>query len=316
MDALTDILNTLRLSSSLYFRTELTSPWGIEVPAKPGVARFHIAIRGQCWLDVAGGSSTHLSNGDLVVIPHGASHTIADAPGSPIQPLADVLDEVGYTGEGPLVYGGGGAGCCLVCGEFAFDDLGNHPLLHNLPDMLLVTGDENYNSQWLDNAIGFIAHEAAKLEPGANAIIDRLSEIILIQVIRTTLVASKEHIPFLSLFADQRLNKVLSAIHAKPAYNWSVEGLGKIVNMSRSSFSNRFTELANMTPLQYVIFVRLQKASRLLIETHASLSNIAEQIGYQSEAAFSQSFKKHFDMRPGEFRRVHTRLVAQMGDRV
>lgn len=310
MDALTDILNTLRLSSSLYFRTELTSPWGIQVPAKPNVARFHIAIRGQCWLDVEGGSGCHLSNGDLVVIPHGASHTLADSPSSDTRPLADVLDEVSYSGQGPLVYGGGGAGCCLVCGEFAFDDVGSHPLLQNLPDKLVVTGDNNYNTQWLDSAIGFIAHEAAKLEPGAHAIIDRLSEIILIQVIRATLEESKEQIPFLSLFADQRINKVLSAIHAEPANDWSVESLGQIVNMSRSSFSNRFTELANMTPLQYIIFVRLQKASRLLIETGAPLANIAEQIGYQSEAAFSQSFKKQYSVRPGEFRRVHTRVAA------
>ena len=310
MDALTDILNTLRLTSSLYFRTELTSPWGINVPAKKNVARFHIVIRGQCWLQIDDGQGLHMSNGDLVVIPHGASHNLADTSTSDIRPLAEILEEVSYSGEGPLLYGGGGAGCCLVCGEFSFDDLGNHPLLENLPEKLVVKGDENYNTKWLDSAIGFIAHEAAKLEPGAHAIIDRLSEIILIQVIRATLNASEEQIPFLSLFADQRINKVLSAIHAEPANDWSVEGLGKIVNMSRSSFSNRFTELANMTPLQYIIFVRMQKASRLLIETELSLANVADQIGYQSEAAFSQSFKKQYGVRPGEFRRMHTRAAA------
>ncbi len=310
MDALTDILNTLRLSSSLYFRTELTAPWGINVPAKPGVARFHIVTRGQCWLQVNEDEGLHMSNGDLVVIPHGASHTLADVPTASARPLADVLDEVEYTGEGPLVYGGGGAGCCLVCGEFAFDDMGDHPLLKNLPRKLYVTGDTSYNTQWLDSAMGFIAHEAAKLEPGAHAIIDRLSEIILIQVIRATLDASAEQIPFLSAFSDTRINQVLTAIHADPASDWSVERLGQLVNMSRSSFSNRFTELANMTPLQYVIFVRLQKASRLLAETSTPLITVAERIGYQSEAAFSQAFKKQYGMRPGQFRRAHTPVAA------
>jgi AraC-like DNA-binding protein len=310
MDALTDILNTLRLSSSLYFRTELTAPWAIDVPAKAKVARFHIVIRGQCWLQVDGGDTQHLSNGDLVIVPHGATHTIADQPTDNARPLSDVLEEVAYPGQGPLIYGGGGAGCCLVCGELAFDDLGRHPLLENLPAMLCVTGDSSYNTQWLDSAMGFIAHEAAKLEPGAHAIIDRLSEIILIQVIRATLSANDKPIPFLSVFSDARISQVLSAIHADPAEDWSVERLGRLANMSRSSFSNRFSELANMTPLQYVIFVRLQKASRLLLETDAPLILVAEQIGYQSEAAFSQAFKKQFAMRPGEFRRAHARMAA------
>lgn len=311
MDALTDILNTLRLSSSLYFRTELSAPWGVEVSAKGTVARFHIVTRGQCWLQVDGEEEgVYMSNGDLVIIPHGAPHRIADSADTDIRPLSEVLEEVAYTGEGPLMYGGGGSGCCLVCGEFAFDELGSHPLLENLPKKLYVPGDSSYNTTWLDSAIGFIGHEAARLEPGAHAIIDRLSEIILIQVIRATLDATQEQIPFLSAFADARINRVLSAIHADPVNDWSVESLGQLVNMSRSSFSNRFSELAKMTPLQYVIFVRLQKASRLLIETQAPLITVAENIGYQSEAAFSQAFKKQYGMRPGEYRRTHTQMAA------
>jgi len=311
MDALTDILNTLRLSSSLYFRTELTAPWGVEVPVKSNVARFHIVIRGQCWLQIEGhDDGEFMSSGDLVIVPHGAAHKIADQSDSEIKSLEAVLNEVGYVGTGPLVYGGGGAGCCLVCGEFSFDELECHPLLENLPAKLSVSGDSSYNTQWLDSAIGFIAHEAASMQPGANAIIDRLSEIILIQVIRATLNSATENIPFLSAFTDTRINRVLSAIHSDPAFNWNVEKLGKVANMSRSSFSNRFTELANMTPLQYVIFIRLQKASRLLIETNTALVSIAESVGYQSDAAFSEAFKKQFKLRPGEYRRYHAPLVA------
>lgn len=311
MDALTDILNTLRLSSSLYFRTELTAPWAIEVPKNNIVARFHIVIGGQCWLRVDGETEgTFMSNGDLMIVPHGASHTIADLPSTPVRPLADVLNDVDYVGTGPLIYGGGGAGCCLVCGEFAFEALGSHPLLDKLPKKLYVSGANSYNTQWLDSAIGFIGHEAARLQPGANAIIDRLSEIILIQVIRATLDATDETIPFLSAFKDARINQVLSEIHENPATEWTVERLGQIANMSRSAFSGRFSELVQMTPLQYVIFVRLQKASRLLVETDRPLIGVAESVGYQSEAAFSEAFKKHYGMRPGEFRRTHTKMAA------
>ncbi len=306
MDALTDILNTLRMKSSLYFRTELTAPWGIKVPSQGRVARFHIAIRGQCWLRVEGmDDDTFMSNGDLVIIPHGASHILADSPDTPATDLDDVFQEIAYPGSGPLVFGGGGAGCCLVCGEFAFDDRENHPLLDNLPTLLRVTGDQSYNARWLDSVIGFIAHEAASMQAGANAIIDRLSEIIFIQVIRTTLASAKGHIPFLSAFADPRISTVLSEIHRAPEADWTVESLGQVANMSRSAFSNRFTELANMTPLQYIMFVRLQKASRMLTEGNDSLPVIAESIGYKSEAAFSLAFKRQFGVRPGEYRRLN-----------
>lgn len=311
MDALTDILNTLRLSSSLYFRTELTAPWGVQVPAKGKVARFHIVVRGQCWLQIEGQEEgVYMSNGDLMIIPHGAAHTLADQADSEIIPLDTLLDKAGYTGSGNLVYGGGGPGCCLVCGEFAFDELESHPLLENLPAKLSVSGDASYNAHWLDSTISFIGHEAANMRSGAHAIIDRLSEIILIQVIRATLDSASEQIPFLSAFTDPRINTVLSAIHQDPAHDWSVESLGKIAHMSRSAFSNRFTHLAHMTPLQYVIFVRLQRASRLLIESNTPLMLIAEKIGYQSEAAFSQAFKKQFNIRPGEYRRSRTALAA------
>lgn len=309
MDALTDILNTLRMSSSLYFRTGLTAPWGVEVPAKGAVARFHIVIRGHCWLQIEGEEDwTRMANGDLVIVPHGSAHKLANEKTTETRPLDDVLQEVGYTGTGPLVYGGGGAGCTLVCGELSFDALGVHPLLENLPKKLFVSGDATYNSKWLDSAIGFIGQEAANLDPGAHAIICRLSEIILIQVIRTYLAISKEIIPFLSAFTSPRIGRVLSAIHENPQQEWSVERLGQMANMSRSSFSNHFTDLVGMSPLQYVIFVRLQLASRLLVETSKPLINIAEDIGYRSEAAFSQVFKRQYGIRPGEFRRSHSRI--------
>lgn len=308
MDALTDILDFVRLQSSLYFRTELTAPWGVRVPALGKVARFHIVIRGNCWLSIEGQDDDfHMSNGDLVIIPHGAAHTLADSPTSEVADLDDVMNAVTYVGEGPLVYGGGGAGCCLVCGEFSFDEKEDHPLLENLPARLSISGDESFNSQWLDGAIGFIAHEAANMQPGANAIIDRLSEIIFIQVVRATLMKSQQTIPFLSAFTDPRISTVMTRIHSDPASEWTVEKLGKIANMSRSAFSNRFSDLTRMTPLQYVIFVRVQRAARLLLDSNLSLPVIAESVGYQSEAAFSLAFKKHYGIRPGEYRRTYRR---------
>lgn len=304
MDVLTDILNTLRIKGSLYFRTELTSPWGVSVPAEQNAARFHIVIRGHCMLRVEGRQdSLHMANGDIAVIPHGAAHDLLDDINTPSRPLSEVLSEVGYSGSGPLIYGGGGFGCCLVCGQFKFENDIFHPLLDNLPPILHIPGNESFNTKWLDSALGFIAHEAAVEQPGAFAIIDRLSEIIFIQIIRAYIDASNSRIPFIAALRDTQISRALSEIHSRPDFYWKAEKLGHIVGMSRSAFFNRFSELVGMTPHQYLSFVRMQKAGHFLATTQRPLNTIAKSVGYTSEAAFSTAFKGHFGIRPGEYRK-------------
>jgi AraC-like DNA-binding protein len=254
-----------------------------------------------------------MRNGDLLIVPHGAEHEILHQPGAAAKPLAAVLGEVEYEGSGALVYGGGGSGCCLVCGEFSFDEHGAHPLLENLPILLQVSSADGPEARWLQSTMAFIAREASLDEPGAGAIVDRLSEIILIQVLRATLDQARargETLPFLSAFADARINRALTAIHQQPAADWTVERLGSIAHMSRSSFASRFNELVQMTPLQYVTFVRLEKARKMLRETGTSVAVVAETIGYQSEAAFSQTFKRYVGLRPGQYRRRGAELAA------
>lgn len=304
MDVLTDILNSLRLRGRLYFRTELTAPWGIHVPQQENVARFHIVIRGNGWLQVATqDTALPMANGDLIVIPHGAGHDIMDVPTTPSRPLDEVLSEVDYTGAGPLIYGGGGMGCSLVCGEFAFDSDVFEPLLDNLPPVLLVKGSESYNSKWLDSALGFIAHEAASEQTGALAIIDRLAEIIFIQVIRAYVESGDSQIPFLAALGDEQISQALGLIHGHPSHNWTVAELGQKVGLSRSAFSNRFGDLVGMTPYQYLTTVRMRKAAQYLTSTDDSLMLVSVAIGYESEAAFSHAFKQYYGVRPGEYRR-------------
>ncbi len=303
MDVLTDIMLALRLKGRLYFRTELTAPWGIYVPPQQNVARFHIVIRGNGWLKVDDiDESVPMANGDLVIIPHGAGHDIVDAPTTPSRPLDMVLSEVDYAGVGALVYGGGGMGCSLVCGEFAFDSEVFNPLMDNLPPVMHVQGNESYNTTWLDNTLGFIAHEAATEQTGASAIIDRLAEIIFIQVIRAYVNASDPHIPFLAALGDPLMRNALSLIHEQPELNWSVADLGQAIGMSRTAFSNRFGELVGMTPYQYLTTVRMQRAAQHLQTTDEPIVEVAETVGYESEAAFSTAFKRHFGVRPGKYR--------------
>lgn len=302
MDVLTDILDNLQFKANFYFRTDLTTPWSVYIPVEPNVARFHIVTRGQGWIQVEGQSDyLPIANGDMVVVPHGAAHTILDDPVTPPRPLEEVLATANYK-ESPLVYGGNGPNTGLVCGEFKFDDA-IHPLLADLPPILHVSGSDSRNQAWFDSALGFIAQEALTGRAGSLAIINRLSEIIFIQVIRAFADASDSQIPFLAALGDPQISQVLSAIHRQPAADMSVESLGQLVGMSRSSFSNHFTDLVGMTPYQYLTLVRMQQASRTLVATDDSIMTVSIEAGYKSEAAFSGAFKRFFGMRPGEYRK-------------
>ncbi len=308
MDILTDILSGMKFQSSFYFRTDLTAPWSVYVPPKGSVSRFHVVTHGQGWLHVDGQAERlPIANGDLVIIPHGAGHTIMDDVNSPARPLDDVLAEVSYIGTGPLIYGGGGPNTMLVCGEFGFDNA-VHPLLTNLPPFLHVSGRKSYNSTWLDSALSFIAHESFSREAGALAVINRLSEIIFIQAIRAFADASNTPISFLAALGDPQISRALSAIHQQPSSHLTVEALGKIAGMSRSSFSNRFSDLVGMTPFQYITLTRMQQAAGLLTTTEDSLLQISTRVGYHSEAAFSTAFKRFYGVRPGEYRKQQAQL--------
>ena len=108
MDVLGDILSTLQLRSTLYFRAELTAPFSISVPEDRQVIRFHVANHGPCQVTLPTGEAARFEPGDLVLVPHGAAHVLSDVSRQAARPLDEVLQESGFDGSGPLVYGGGG----------------------------------------------------------------------------------------------------------------------------------------------------------------------------------------------------------------
>jgi len=305
MDVLSDILGTLRLKGTLYFSTEFGRPWGLRVPAYRRVARFHLVVRGNCWVRVMPDRPPELlESGDLILIPHGAEHVLADTPDTPCRTVDEVVKAAGFTGTGALVYGGDDEGgpTRLVCGHFEFDDGFDHPVLSQLPAALVVRWEESVRGSPLEDVFRFITREVQEGRPGHEVVTRRLSEVLFVQAVRFWADSVDEHQGFLGALAHPGLGKALAAIHAEPASPWTLESLARRAAMSRSAFAGQFRDAVGQTPHKYVTAQRIQAARRLLAESGHSLERIAAQVGYDSAASLSRTFKRMVGMSPGSYR--------------
>ncbi len=314
MDLLSDILNVMQLSGTLYFRTSFTAPWGLQVPQFENVARFHYVHRGRCFAQVSGHEEpVALEQGDLVIITRGAPHILSDPVDADVETVDQVVQVSGFTGRGALIYGQTGTGheTQLICGHFAFDPGARHILLDALPAYLQIKDYGKSTPDWLDDTLKIIGGEAGNDRLGSDLIALKLSEIIFTQAIRKYLSTDGRTRAGLAGFSDAQICRALEAIHTEPSKSWTVEGLARIAGLSRTSFSNRFSELLSHTPLNYLTAWRMQIARRLLIDSELPIIEVAEKSGYGSEAAFGRVFKRHFEMPPASYRRTKTEPLPQ-----
>jgi len=303
MDALTDILGSLRLAGGIYFRCELTAPWGMDIGQTP-VAEFHVVTRGSCWIKVAGEAApVCLNAGDLVVFPHGHAHLLLDAPDSHALPPAEMIGSQPIENYGPVVYGSGGNPANILCGYFAFDRQARSPLLEALPTFIHLKGTDATEFSWLQTTINFISHEIRNARPGTAAVVTRLVEVLFTQIMRAYIEQAETPPGILGAIADARLGLALNAMHQKPEHPWSLDTLAQQAGMSRTAFAQRFHALAQQTPMHYLTLWRMQKAKEMLASSSLSMLAIAEKVGYQSEASFGKAFKKCVGISPGACRR-------------
>lgn len=304
MDALTEILKSVKLHSTVHCRSEFSAPWGVQIEAMAD-ASFHVVLRGHCWLEVEGeDEQIPLVGGDLVVLPTGVAHALRDCPNSPVVTLRELLSHRPCQGQLTLSYGGGGTGTTVLCGKASFENRELNPLLSALPPLLLIKGEEGRAVEWLDSTLQFIACETVSNRPGAEMMITYLSNIVFIQAVRAYLSSLKpDDNSWLRGLIDPQLSIALALIHHQPETNWTVENLAKRVNMSRSGFAARFKWLMGEAPLQYVTRWRMVRAVELLRSSSLTVGEIAERVGYDSETAFSKAFKRQMGQPPNQYRK-------------
>jgi AraC-like DNA-binding protein len=307
-DPLSDVLRAVRLDGAFFYAVEASEPWSVEavagkeltprvLPGAEHLISYHILTAGHCWGGLIGQEPASLEPGDVIVFPHGDPHvmssdpTLRSAPAKPGRFPATVT-----IGEGKRV------AATLVCGFLGCDRRPFNPLLSTLPHQLHLPG---LGSEWRQSFARQVVEESRAQRVGADSVLTRLAELMFVEVLRRYI----ETLPpgqrgWLAGLRDDAVGRGLGLLHGDPAHPWTLDELADGVAMSRSAFADRFTALVGQPPMQYLAQWRMQIAAGRLTSGNAKVATIAEEVGYESEEAFSRAFKRLMGVSPAAWRRA------------
>jgi AraC-like DNA-binding protein len=304
-DPLGEALHSMRLEGVVYSQSELTAPWGVELPAMDDCVMFHVVTAGHCFLRSEETDPIELRPGAFTLMPRGQGHDLVSKPGQRATPLFDIPAEHVCERYEVLKYGGGGELTTLLCGAVRFDHPAASDLIRQLPSVIHIDSWNADESEWIQSTLRLMTMEANQRRPGGETIVTRLADILVVQGIRSWIARCEDSGQgWLAALRDERIGRAILAMQREPGYGWRVESLAKAVSMSRSAFAARFQGLVGESPLEYLTRWRMQSAEHALVHTSDSVIEIAERFGYQSEAAFGRAFKRVMGRTPGASRRI------------
>ena len=266
-DVLSQVLQLIRLRGERVYGTEMKQPWRQEIP--PGVSHVHFVESGQMRVEPVDAAPLIARAGDLILLPHGRGHTLADAgAGQPARFIG-----------------------CL----FRYDALPLPPIIAALPSVVVIEGAGGAVPRWLEVTMQHLLLESTEPRPGSTLMISRMIELLVIRTLRTW---AELHPRPSAALRDDRIAKVLRAIHGEPEQRWSLDSLAQHAAMSRSAFAEHFTKLVGDSPLRYLTRWRLSLADEMLRAGSVGVAEAARRVGYSSEAGFSRAFKAHHGYAP------------------
>lgn len=313
VDILADVLKSIRLSGSAYFCSDFASPWGMSIE-KSIQGMFHVVIAGRCYLQLANSDLViSLEEGDIVAFPTGGAHWISDDEASTRLEGSVVVEQI-LGGNNPFT----GAektteadraierANTIMCGSFSYDQSVTHPFLHDLPCFIHIPAKESPELHWLRDLIKVLSQETRISSPGSSLMVDRLTEVLFIQLMRYHMQVMKnshKDMGYLVALNDTQIGKALNLIHSEQDASLTVERLADAVSLSRTAFSEKFSKMVGMPAKSYLTNWRMQRAKMDLQESNLNMITVAENAGYASEASFSKAFKRFFSLTPGQVRK-------------
>jgi len=315
IDVLSDVLRSVRLTGSMFFLVEASTPWITKAPAASVFAAavlpaaqhlisYHVITEGSCWAGLEGDAPQLMQAGDILVVPHGDPYFLAATPGT--QGELDTEEAVWFfrkmaAGELPSILTEGGGGpekTNFICGFLGCDARPFNPILAALPRVIHLRRASRSGDR-MSPLIEFAVGELRARRAGSREVLLRLSELMFIEVVRCHLETRGDAQPdWLAGLRDPLVARVLSRLHGQPARAWTLDALAAETGTSRSVLAERFALLVGQPPMHYLTAWRMQLATRLLADGTTKVKMVAESVGYESEAAFSRAFKKHVGIAP------------------
>lgn len=319
-DILTDVLRAVHISGAIFFDVHATSPWVSEAPdsreiralVMPDVQHlieYHVLVSGSCWSGLVDGSEppVELRPGSILIFPHGDAHTISSGPHMRAAP--DLANFAPATPENPRPFyldpgGEGPESARIICGFLGCDAQPFNPLIQALPRMLHVADGASADDGWLGILVDATVRESEARRLGGGGVLSKLSELIFIEAIRRYAEAQPEEARnWLVGLSDPQVGRALRALHADPRRAWTLPQLAREAGASRTALAERFAEHVGMPPMAYLAAWRMQIAASLLASGVLTVAQVADRVGYESEASFSRAFKRGTGVTPGEWRR-------------
>lgn len=317
MDALSDVLRVARLTGGVFLHADFFAPWCMSARVAPehcgpalGPAShlilYHYVVEGELRVRVDGedGEGLVVGAGDVILLPRNDPHLVGSDLALPPVAGSDIIRSPKDGGLSSIHHGGGGGRTRMICGFLGCDGAEGNPVISTLPSLLKLNVEQGGAAEWIRSTFQYAAEEVAAGRPGAETVLAKLSELLFVEAVRRY----AEALPlgqtgWLSGLRDPHVARALALLHHNIARPWNVDDLSREVGLSRSALAEHFIRLIGVPPINYLANWRMQVATQKLRNTSASLSQIADMVGYSSEAAFSRAFKKAFGTAPATWRR-------------
>ena len=298
LDPLSDILSILKPESHLAALLESGGDWSLRFPDQNGGLKCNAVLEGEAWIVVDDDPDpVHVCKGDFFLLPSGRPFVLSSDPGLPSVPARRFFEQAK---PGAVVRLSEGRDTVIASSRFTLMNRNAARLLSVLPSVVVVPA-EAPDAEQLKRYVELVVSELQTPRAGSALITAHLSHLILVQTLRTYLSTQDGKLGWLSALADPRLSASLRAMHAQPARKWTLEALAECAGMSRAVFARRFRQVMGQTPMEYLSYWRMLKASDRLLSRQDTVSAVAIGVGYVSESAFSTAFKRIMGLPPRRY---------------
>lgn len=320
MDAVSDVLRVAHLTGGVFLHAEFFAPWCVAGRLSPehcapalGPAShliiYHYVIEGSFRIRVEGeeGKGLVVRAGEIVLLPRNDLHLIGSDLSLPPVVGSDIIHPPKDGGLLSIHHGGAGERTRMICGFLGCNSAKGNPVLSTLPPLLKLNVEQGGAAEWIRSTFQYAAEEVSAGRVGSETVLAKLSELLFVEAVRRY----AETLPdgqtgWFAALREPFIARALALMHRDVTRRWTVDDLGREVGLSRSALADRFIRLIGVPPMHYLASWRMEVAAQKLRNTSASLAQVAEIVGYDSEAAFSRAFKKAFGTAPATWRRSNS----------